>query len=77
MKEVAKGEDPGAIKSAIEELTQASHRLAEHLYKQTAGAQADAPPPPPGSGPTGDPSQQEPGAKGDDDIIDADFEVKQ
>jgi molecular chaperone DnaK len=44
-KSVKDGNDPEAIKAAVEELTTASHKLAEHIYKaaqeqQSAGASA-------------------------------------
>ena len=59
-----------AIKSAIDELMQASQFMAKHAYEK-AGAASGAPggePPttPPGGG----------GGKGGDDVIDAEFEVK-
>ena len=68
LKEKAKGDDAAAIKQAIDELQQASHALAQHLYQQ-AGA---------GSATEEQPSAD--GAKGDtqkdDGVIDAEFEVK-
>jgi molecular chaperone DnaK len=72
VKEAAKGDDAAAIKRAVEELQQASHAMAQHLYRQQA----------PGSGP-GVPQGAAPGGdgqagaeKGKDDVIDAEFEVK-
>jgi len=66
-KEALKGEDHDRLKTAMEGLTQASHRLAELMYQQSST---------PGQGPTpgaGAPPQD--GApKKDDDVIDADFE---
>jgi len=53
------------IRSAISELSKASHKLAEEMYKKTgaaAGAQA---------GPTADGGQQ---AKRDENVVDAEFE---
>ena len=59
------GDDAAAIKSAVEKLTQASHKLGELLYKQAgsgagtpAGAE-QAPPPPP-----------------QNDVVDAEYTVK-
>jgi len=74
LRETAKGEDLDAIKRAMEALQTASHKVAEEMYKQAAGAQqatgADAP--------QGDGSQEaKPEAKGDDDVIDAEYEVKE
>jgi molecular chaperone DnaK len=66
-RETAKGEDVAAIKSAISELEHASHALSQTLYKAAGG--------PGGAAPGG---EQPAGAakSGDDDAIDADFEVK-
>ena len=51
-KRALEGEDHGAIKSAFERLTQASHKLAEAMYQRASGAGAgaagEAPPPPAG-----------------------------
>ncbi len=63
LREKAKGEDTAAIKQAIADVEQATHAMAQHLYK-AAGA---------GAGTTGDGSAQD---KGKDDVIDAEFEVK-
>ncbi len=70
LKEKVKGDDAAAIKAGIEQLSQASHAMAQHLYKQasTAGAGGEAGPAP------GGPTPSEPGKK--DDVIDAEFEVK-
>jgi molecular chaperone DnaK len=57
------GDDAEAIKAATEELTQASHKLAEIMY---AKASQDQPGP---EGPAGGA-----GKGGDDDVVDADFE---
>ncbi|HVP06907.1 MAG TPA: molecular chaperone DnaK, partial [Candidatus Acidoferrum sp.] len=67
------GESLEAIKSAQEKLTQASHKLAEEMYRQaqqSAGQQAG---PTPGAGPT--PEQPKPETGGKDGAVDADFEV--
>lgn len=71
LKKAIEGDDLQAIKSAQEELTTASHKLAEAMYaKSTTG---------PGAGPQGagggaaGGSQQSSGKK-DDDVVDADFE---
>jgi molecular chaperone DnaK len=69
VKEAAKGEDVGAIKQAVENLHQASHAMAQHLYGQrpTAGT----------GGPDGGaaPGGAAPGGK-EEDVQDAEFEVK-
>jgi len=71
-REAAKGDDAEKIKSAINELEQASHALSKTLY-QTAGAQAGAAPEAAGAAA---PGEGDAGASGeDDDAIDAEFEV--
>jgi molecular chaperone DnaK len=74
VKAALKGDDITAIKSAIEALTTASHKLAEIMYAQAAKDNPDGG----GSGgPAGGSGQAGGGAKGgkgDDDVVDADFE---
>jgi len=74
VKKAIEGDDIDAIKSAQEELTNASHKLAEAMYAKAgasqAGAGAGA-----GTGEHGGASAEQPGAaKKDDDVVDADFE---
>ncbi len=67
LEEAAKGDDVAAIKTAMERFEKSAHKLAEILYAQ----QSDQKPPDGGDGDEGE--------KGDgdkDDVIDADFEVK-
>jgi molecular chaperone DnaK len=68
-KEALKSGNSDQIKKAIDELTKASHKLAEMLYKKTSQT---APPGDgsPGQGPNGPQANQ----KGDDDVVDAEFE---
>jgi molecular chaperone DnaK len=67
-------QDGATLKAALEELTKASHKMAEELYKQGA-AQAG---PEGGAAPGGDAAGPAPGGekKGDgpDDVVDAEFE---
>ena len=63
-REAADGEDLDAIKSAVQELEQASHALSKVMYEKAGQTAAD-------SGPTADV-----GAGAGDDAIDAEFEVK-
>jgi molecular chaperone DnaK len=68
----AKGDNLEAIKSAISQLEAASHAFSKSLYERaTAGAQPGAAP---GGAPGAGPEEKAPG--GDDDTIDAEFEVK-
>ena len=63
-RKAAEGDDAGAIKAAVEKLTQASHKLGELLYKQAGPAAGEpagpeqAPPPP------------------QNDVVDAEYTVK-
>jgi molecular chaperone DnaK len=73
-KKELEGQDAAAMKSAAEELTKASHKLAEAIYAKASQQQAGQGPQPgagPGAGEThGD--GQERGRK--EDVVDADFE---
>ena len=55
-RKAAEGEDAAAIKAAMDELTKASHKLAEELYRQTGGPSAG-----PGGGRPGE-RRRRPGA---------------
>ena len=64
------GDDPEAIRSDIEALTQASHKLAELLYSQSAAT-------PPSSDQPSDDQNQDGGSgnkQDDDNIVDAEYE---
>jgi len=69
-KEKLDSQDVAVIKAALEELTKASHKMAEELYKSgpPPGGEAGAAPPPPGA-PTGGEEK-----KGGDDVVDAEYE---
>ena len=70
VREAAKGDDGQAIKSAVEELEQASHALSKTLYEsgEAAGATNGAAP--------GDDADADEAEATEDDAIDAEFEVK-
>jgi molecular chaperone DnaK len=74
VKQVASRDDVSALKQAIAELEQASHAMAQHLYKSQGpeGGGAAAGPHGPSSGPSGDGQAKSP----KDDVIDAEFEEK-
>ncbi|MBK5092747.1 MAG: molecular chaperone DnaK [Actinobacteria bacterium] len=65
VKEALKGSDVQAIKTSMENLVQASHKLAEQVYAQASAAGGT---PGPGEAETGSSS-------GDEEVIDADYEV--
>jgi molecular chaperone DnaK len=67
LKKAMEGEDTAEIKRLSEELTQASHKVAEVLYAQTAQAQAQA------GSESGSGASAE-SAKQDEEVVDADFE---
>ena len=65
VKEALKGSDVQAIKAAMDNLVQASHKLAEQVYAQASAAGGA-----PGAG------EAEPGSTaGEEEVIDADYEV--
>ncbi len=77
VKQAAKKDDANAVKQAINELQQASHAMAQHLYGKGPGGEsgpAGGGGPGPGSRPSGDGQQGQ--GKGKEDVIDAEFEVK-
>jgi molecular chaperone DnaK len=66
-REALKGEDYERIKRAQENLTNASHRLAEVMYREAQAKQPD--------GPTaGTDGQGRPGAPKEGEVVDAEFE---
>jgi molecular chaperone DnaK len=70
VKKVIEGDDLDAIKKAQEELTTASHKLAEAMYSKTTAQQAGA-----GAHAGAEAGAQAGGAGAkDDDVVDADFE---
>jgi molecular chaperone DnaK len=70
LKKVMDGEDVNEIKRLSEELTQASHKLAEAMYQQASQQNAQQP----GEGGDAETGSQSGSAAADDDVVDADFE---
>ena len=70
LKKSMETDDIEAIKSDLEALTQASHKMAELLYSQQAEEQGDGS----GEGSEDGSGNDEKSGKDDDDIVDADFE---
>ena len=70
-KKAMEGTDPDAIRSAVQALTQTSHKLAEEMYKKTAAGQTagQATPGGDGAGQTPHPDQPKDGT-----VVDAEFE---
>lgn len=69
-KEAIKSGDADRIKKAADDLTKASHQLAETLYKKTSQATSQGAP-----GQDGGPQHEaQQGGKRDDDVVDAEFE---
>jgi len=75
VREAIKGDDAEAIRRAMAALEKASHKVAEAMYKATGAAapgQADAP------GQAAPPAdEQAKKTEGDDDVIDAEYDVKE
>jgi molecular chaperone DnaK len=69
LREVAKGDDADAIKKATETLMEASQTIGKIMYEQVAKQQAAA-------GGAAGAAPADAGAKKDDDVIDAEYEVK-
>ncbi len=77
LREALKGDDLAAIRRCIESLEEAGHKIAEQMYKSAAEAQAAqaeqaAPGEAPDAAAEGDKKDD-----GGDDVIDAEFEVKE
>jgi len=66
LKKAMEGDDTEEIKRLTDELTQASHKLAEAMYAQASQQQAQP------EGTTG--AESAAGAEKDEDVVDADFE---
>ncbi|MFA6135341.1 MAG: molecular chaperone DnaK [Phycisphaerae bacterium] len=73
LREALKGDDAAAIKSAMENLERTSHKIAEEMYKSAAASAGPAQAAPGG----GEAPKDQPKGKGGDDVIDAEYEVKQ
>jgi len=73
LKDVAKGEDPAAIRRAIDTLNEATQELGKALYEEAAKKQAATA----GQAKQSPPPESEVRRKGSgDDVIDAEFEAK-
>ncbi len=70
-KKAAEGDDVAEIESAIEELSQASHALSQHLYQQPGAEEG------PDAASARAAGASEPAAGGDEEVIDAEFEKKE
>ena len=80
LKESTKGDDPAAIKKAIDNLSEAGQELGKVLYEEAAKKQAEAAaaagPEADAAGGAAPPEEGEVKRKGGDDVIDAEFEAK-
>ena len=72
VKDAMKGTDADELKSAINQLEQASHAFSKTLYEKAAGANAN----PGAQAGAADQSESNSGSGNNDDTIDAEFEVK-
>jgi molecular chaperone DnaK len=69
LKKAMEGEDTAEIKRCSEELTNASHKLAEAMYQQASASEQQA-----ADAAGAEASSQAGGAAPDEDVVDADFE---
>ena len=69
VKTAAQGEEKAAIESAIDELSQAAHALAQHMYQGAEGAAANA------ADVASEPAAAD-ATESDENVIDAEFEKK-
>jgi len=76
LRDALKGDDADVIKRKVEALEQATHKIAQAMYEQAAKAQQAAPGAEAG-GPQGGGQQPSGQDKGGDDVIDAEYEVKE
>ena len=77
LKTILEGDDAAAIQAGMEKLSQASYKLSEMIYKEAAEAQGEggAQGSQSGSGPKG--GKEEGKGPDGEDVIDAEFEVKE
>ena len=73
LRDALKGDDAEAIKRTMENLTQSSHKVAEAMYKAASDAQAA----PGGEQAAPAPEAPDEDKGGGDDVIDAEYEVKE
>jgi molecular chaperone DnaK len=79
LKDALKSEDGDSIKKAMDNLNQQSHKLAEEMYKASAGAAGAQGQPGAQPGPEAQPDRgaAQGGEKKEEDVIDAEYEVKE
>jgi len=73
-KTAMEGSDTAEIKRTMEELQQASHKLAEAMYQQAAGGAGAGQAGGPGAGPGPGAGGPQASSKPEEDVVDADFE---
>ena len=74
VKDALKGTDVAAVKTALEELTRAQHKMAEAMYGQATASAGNSSEPGTDTGNDGENSSARPGGKAGDDVVDAEFE---
>ncbi|NUO07323.1 MAG: molecular chaperone DnaK [Candidatus Brocadia sp.] len=75
LRESTKSEDEKDIQQKMDTLTNALHEISAKVYQESAKQGEQQPPPPPGD--EGKKKKQKKGEGGEDEIIDADYEVKE
>jgi molecular chaperone DnaK len=77
LKDALKSEDGERIKKGIENLNQAAYKLGEEIYKNVPRGGTGGPTGPPSPGGDGAKAGASAGGKKDEDVIDAEYEVKE
>jgi len=77
LRDALKSDEGDRIKKTMDNLTQVSHKLAEEMYKSAAPQGAPSGEPGPGTSDRATAGAGGGGAKKDDDVIDAEYEVKE
>ena len=75
MDKAREGDDISAVRRAIEDLEQSMHKLSAALYEEVSRKRAEQAAQQPHPEAAGEPAPEEPKKK-DDDVIDAEYEVK-
>ena len=76
LKKAVEAKDVTAVKSGIDRLNEATHKLSAKIYEQAAGARAGASGQPGGDAYQGAGAAGPQGTQGNEDVVDAEFEVK-
>ncbi|GAB62966.1 MAG: molecular chaperone DnaK [Candidatus Jettenia sp.] len=77
LRESVKSEDETGMQQKMDALTNVLHEISAKMYQESAKKGEQQPPPPPPPGSEGKKKEGKKGEGGEEDIIDADYEVKE